>query len=90
MAITSDCWKLLLDPFLREHLEKYGQKGRGTTSYLSSTVCEEFICVMGEKVKKTIAEELQHAKLTFIFRFVSEEGKVVERLIDFESIHSHK
>ncbi len=45
---------------------------------------------MGEKVKKTIAEELQHAKLTFIFRFVSKEGKVVERLIDFESIHSHK
>ncbi len=49
-------------PFLREHLEKYGQKGRGTTSYLSSTVCEEFICLMGEKVKKTIAEEQQHAK----------------------------
>ena len=27
------------DPFLKEHIEKYGQKGRGTTSYLSSTVC---------------------------------------------------
>ncbi len=94
------------DPFLREHLEKYGQKGRGTTSYLSSTVCEELICLMGEKVKKTIAEELQNAKyfsvivdstpdmshvdqLTFNFRFVSEEGKVVERFIGFEPIHSH-
>ena len=94
------------DPFLKEHIEKYGQKGRGTTSYLSSTVCEEFIDLMGEKVKKTIAAELQHAKyfsvivdstpdlshvdqLTLIFRFVSEEGKVVERFIGFEPIHSH-
>ena len=94
------------DPFLKEHIEKYGQKGRGTTSYLSSTVCEEFIDLMGEKVKKTIAAELQHAKyfsvivdstpdlshvdqLTFFFRFVSEEGKVVERFIGFEPIHSH-
>lgn len=61
---------------------------------------------MGEKVKKTIADELQHAKyfsviidstpdmshvdqLTFVFRFVSEEGKVVERFIGFEPIQSH-
>uniref|UniRef100_A0A8C1QLR1 TTF-type domain-containing protein n=1 Tax=Cyprinus carpio TaxID=7962 RepID=A0A8C1QLR1_CYPCA len=50
------------DPFLKEHLEKYGQKGRGTTSYLSSTVCDELICLMGEKVKRRIASELQHAK----------------------------
>lgn len=57
---------------------------------------------MGEKVKKTIAAELQHAKyfsvivdstpnmshiyqLTLIFRL----GKVVERFIGFEPIHSH-
>lgn len=50
------------DPFLKEHLERYGQKGRGNTSYLSSTVCDELICLMGEKVKRRIAAELQHAK----------------------------
>lgn len=50
------------DLFLKEPLEKYGQKGRGTTSYLSSTVCDELICLMGEKVKRRIASELQHAK----------------------------
>lgn len=64
-----------------------------------------FICLMGEKVKKTIADVFRHKyfsviidstpdvshadQLTFIFRFVSEKGKVVERLIDFEPIHSH-
>ncbi|KAK0137416.1 Zinc finger MYM-type protein 1 [Merluccius polli] len=50
------------DPFLKDHLEKYGQKGKGTTSYLSSTVCDELICLMGEKVKRRIASELQQAK----------------------------
>lgn len=28
-------------------------------------------------------------QLTFIFKFVSEEGKVLERFIGFEPIHSH-
>lgn len=94
------------DLFLMEHFQKYGQKGRGKTSYLSSTICEEFIGLMGDKTKQVIATELQRAKyfsvivdstpdmshvdqLTFVFRFVSEEGKVVERFIGFEPIHSH-
>ena len=29
------------DPFLSEHLCKYGNKGRGNVSYLSSTICDE-------------------------------------------------
>ena len=61
---------------------------------------------MGEKIKRVIAPELQHAKyfsvivdstpdlshvdqLTFIFRFVTNERKVVERFIGFEPIESH-
>uniref|UniRef100_A0A3B4ULL1 DUF4371 domain-containing protein n=1 Tax=Seriola dumerili TaxID=41447 RepID=A0A3B4ULL1_SERDU len=94
------------DPFLKEHIETYGAKGHGTTFYLSSTICEEFIGLMGDKTKQTIATELQQAKyfsiivdstpdmshvdqLTFVFRFVSEKGRVVERFITFEPIHSH-
>uniref|UniRef100_A0A3B4Y3E3 DUF4371 domain-containing protein n=1 Tax=Seriola lalandi dorsalis TaxID=1841481 RepID=A0A3B4Y3E3_SERLL len=90
------------DPFLKEHIETYG----GTTSYLSSTICKEFIGLMGDKTKQTIATELQQVKhfstmldstpdmshvdqLTFVFRFVSEKGRVVERFIAFEPIHSH-
>ena len=30
------------DPFLRNHIETYGNKGKGRP-YLSSTICEEFI-----------------------------------------------
>ncbi|XP_057188964.1 zinc finger MYM-type protein 1-like [Triplophysa rosa] len=94
------------DPFLAEHINKYGQKGRGSTSYLSSTICEDLIKQMGDKIKATIAAEIQQAKyfsvivdstpdlshtdqLTFIFRFVSKEGKIIERFVDFEPIESH-
>ncbi|KAL7395864.1 hypothetical protein ABVT39_024568 [Epinephelus coioides] len=40
------------DPFLAEHIKTYGQKGRGSVSYLSSTICEEFIDMMGEKTRQ--------------------------------------
>lgn len=36
--------------FFAEHISKYGQKGRGMVSYLSSTMCEDLIRQMGEKV----------------------------------------
>lgn len=34
------------DPFLDEHMKKYGNSGKGNPSYLSATICEEFIEVM--------------------------------------------
>ena len=95
------------DPFLAEHISKYGQRGRGIVSYLSSTTCEDLIQQMGEKLKATIAAEIREAKyfslivdstpdlshtdqLTFVFRFVSKEGSVVERFLGFEPIESHR
>lgn len=42
------------DPFLAEHMKKYGNKGRGSTSYLSNTICEEFIALMGQRVQAEI------------------------------------
>jgi len=50
------------DPFLKNHISKFGNKGKGTTSYLSFTVFEQFIEIMGEKVKKTIVNEIKNAK----------------------------
>lgn len=61
---------------------------------------------MGNKVRATIAAEIQQAKqfsvivdstpdlshtdqLAFIFRFVSEEGKIIERFVGFKPIESH-
>ena len=42
------CLELLseYDPFLAQHIEKYGNRGRGNPSYLSSTICEEFVLLM--------------------------------------------
>ena len=37
------------DPFLAAHLEKYGNKGKGSVSYLSSTTCDQLIAIIGKK-----------------------------------------
>lgn len=50
------------DPFLAGHIKKYKQEGQGIVSYLSSTICEEFIDVMADKTRQIIAEEIQDAK----------------------------
>jgi hypothetical protein len=58
------CLELLAeyDPFLAAHIERYGNAGRGTASYISSTTCDEFIELMTSHVKKTILDELKIAK----------------------------
>lgn len=50
------------DPFLSEHMKKYGNRGRGSTSYLSNTICEEFIALMGQRVQAEIINQVQRSK----------------------------
>ena len=50
------------NPFLSSHLAKYGNQGRGRPSYLSSTICEEIIEIMGNQVLAVIVKELQQSK----------------------------
>ena len=50
------------DPFLLEHLKNYGNPGKGQVSYLSSTICDELIAIMGEQVLSKIIGELKSAK----------------------------
>ena len=50
------------DPFLKEHISLCANKGRGTVSYLSKTICEELIILMSEAVKKQIIREIKQAK----------------------------
>ena len=47
------------DPFLEEHLRKYGNAGRGVPSYLSSIICEEMIHVMWKLVFDMEMEEIR-------------------------------
>ena len=94
------CLELLAeyDPFLAERL----WYGRGNPSYLSSTICEEFVLLMAEEVKQVIINEIASAKYySFsidsvntteishtdqLVRYVHEDGM---RFLKFEEIHSH-
>jgi hypothetical protein len=35
------------DPFLKEHIRRYGSPGKGNVSCLSAGICEEFINILG-------------------------------------------
>ena len=50
------------DTFLAEHISNHANKGRGHASYLSSTICEEMIELMGHKVLSVIVDEIKTAK----------------------------
>ena len=95
------------DPFLDLHIERHGNKGSGTTSYLSSKICDEMINIMADKVINKIVTEIKQAKyfsisvdstldishvdqLSFIVRYVSENGWPVERFLKFIPNCGHK
>lgn len=50
------------DPFLKNHVEKYANKGKGKVSYLSKDICDEFIEVLAEHTRKDIIREILSAK----------------------------
>ncbi|XP_063802615.1 zinc finger MYM-type protein 1-like [Pseudophryne corroboree] len=50
------------DPFLAEHIQMHANKGRGHVSYLSSTICDEFIEVIGQQVLRQIITEIKTSK----------------------------
>ena len=54
------------DPFLQKHIDTYGNKGKGTTSYLPHSICEELIKIMADKVLEQIIEELQQCKYFYL------------------------
>lgn len=58
------CLELIaqFDPFLCEHIAKYGNKGRGNVSYLSSIICDEFIQLMNNSVTDKIVGEIKESK----------------------------
>lgn len=49
------------DPFLANHIEQYGNKGTGKSSYLSKTICNELIHLMAEKTRTSILKDLKKA-----------------------------
>jgi len=58
------CLELLakFDPFLSAHIVKYGNKGKGNVSYLSSTIFDEFIMLMSNTILEKIVSEIKERK----------------------------
>ena len=50
------------DAFLASHIEKFGNCGRGNVSYLSSTICDEFIQLVGKYITEMISKEVKKSK----------------------------
>lgn len=48
--------------FIRKHIAQYGGKGKGCTNYLSSTICDEFIELMANKILTQIKDEIKISK----------------------------
>ena len=49
-------------PILEEPIRKFGNKGSGSTSYISKTIYEEFIQLLVQKVSAIIFQEIKSAK----------------------------
>ncbi|XP_050066946.1 zinc finger MYM-type protein 1-like [Aphis gossypii] len=93
------------DPVLKAHIENYGNKGRGSVSYISKTICEELIGIMSLKVFDHIVDEiikskyfgivvdstpdLAHIDQLSIIIRYCLNGMVHERFLGFVSFHSH-
>ena len=93
------------DPFLAAHLEKYGNKGKGSVSYLPSSTCDRLIAIIGKEVLSTIIEEIKTAKYYSISVYstpdISHSGKLccifryvldsqpVERFVQFIEMNGH-
>nr|XP_012566309.2 zinc finger MYM-type protein 1-like [Hydra vulgaris] len=50
------------DPFLALHIEKFGNKGKGSTSYLSFNIYEQFISIMADNVIQQMVKEIKEAE----------------------------
>ena len=50
------------DCLLANHISNYANRGKGHISYLSSTICEELLQLMEQKVQDTILKEVKEAK----------------------------
>lgn len=50
------------DPFFSQHIVKHGNRGKGSTSYLSHFTCDEFITIMGETVLQKITDQIKESK----------------------------
>ncbi|XP_029345826.1 uncharacterized protein LOC100569266 [Acyrthosiphon pisum] len=67
----------LFDPFLATHIEQFGNKGKGFTSYLSFNIFDQLITIMADQ-------------LSFVVWYVKDNGTPIERFMCFLPNSGHK
>lgn len=50
------------DDFLKQHIQKHANRGSGHANYLSSTICEEFVELMGRRVLLEITSRIKKSR----------------------------
>lgn len=50
------------DEFLKQHINKFSNPGSGRTNYLSSTICEEIVHLIGQNVLNEIVSRIKKSK----------------------------
>ena len=48
------------DPFLSNRIKQYANRGSGSPSYLSKTICDELIQLMTNRVRESILDDLRN------------------------------
>jgi len=76
------CLELIskFDAFLGNHISNHGNKGRGNVSYLSSTICDEFISLMSKTVIDNIVIQIKKSKYFSIIVDSTPDNTKVDQL----------
>ena len=93
------------DLFIADHMSRYCSAGRDNVSYLSPTICNEFIELMAKEILSNISgvktakyfainvdstPDVSHVgQPIFMVRFVDSSGKPIERFMKFIPICGH-
>nr|XP_042706119.1 zinc finger MYM-type protein 1-like [Chrysemys picta bellii] len=91
------------DPFLAQHINEHANHGKGHTSYLSKTICNELIALLAKNTLSAIVDEIKDVgyfsidstldmshvdQLTVILRYVL-PSRPVEHFMTFLDTTSH-
>ncbi|XP_031345831.1 zinc finger MYM-type protein 1-like [Photinus pyralis] len=75
------------DDFLQQHLKTHANRGSGHTNYLSSTICEEVVQLMGKSVLDEIIFRIKKSKYYSIsLDSTPDEGHVDQLTVTFRYI----
>ena len=69
------------DDFLGRHIEKQANRGKGHSNYLSSTMMEELIRIMGEQVLGEIISRVEKSKYYSISLDSTPDASNIDQLV---------